>query len=261
MSADGVPVIRYRYGRVPETILFDPSVSDRACRLFAMLTMRDWIEGTPTPAREQIAGWLRCSVDTVDRALRELARVGALHVIPRRDGRRQATSAYVLTGDGVQLSTNGSEPHRCGSQPEVQSRTGESLTGAAPIEAKGVKGLEGLQSKTETPPNPPQAGGRGKGPSPEETQVFDTWKAATERNGNTRLDRKRLAKIREALGTYPLGEVLDAVEGWQFVPHFRGENDRQTIFDELTLLLRDAEHIEKFRDATQEARARGEVAP
>jgi hypothetical protein len=35
------------------------------------------------------------------------------------------------------------------------------------------------------------------------------------------------------------------------VPFNRGENDRRTVYNDLGLLLRDAEHIEKFRDADQ----------
>lgn len=78
-------------------------------------------------------------------------------------------------------------------------------------------------------------------------QVFAAWQEATGRQG-TRLDTKRATKIRLALSMYPLADILDAVRGWQNDPFYCGQNDRQRPYNELTLLLRDAEHIERFRD-------------
>lgn len=77
--------------------------------------------------------------------------------------------------------------------------------------------------------------------------VFTTWQAATGRSG-TVLDTKRRAKIKAALELYPLADVLDAVQGWQNDPFYCGQNDRRKVYNELTLLLRDAEHVERFRD-------------
>lgn len=78
--------------------------------------------------------------------------------------------------------------------------------------------------------------------------VFDEWVKATGRTGRTVLDDKRKRLIRNALKTYPLDDLLAAVRGWRHSPHHRGENDRHTVFNDLGLLLRDGEHIEKFRD-------------
>ena len=50
------------------------------------------------------------------------------------------------------------------------------------------------------------------------------------------------------------GLLLDAVVGWRHEPFYCGENDRGRAFNDLGLLLRDAEHVERFRDlARQEA--------
>jgi hypothetical protein len=80
--------------------------------------------------------------------------------------------------------------------------------------------------------------------------VFAAWQEAT---GHTRsrLDDKRKRVITKALAAYPLDDVCDAVRGWRHSPHHRGENDRRTVYDDLGLLLRDAAHIEKFRDLEQ----------
>lgn len=85
--------------------------------------------------------------------------------------------------------------------------------------------------------------------------VFDAYRQSTNRNGAYALDAKRRRVIQAALKDFPLEDVLDAVEGWRHVPHNRGENDRRTVYNDLCLLLRDADHIERFRDATRESRA------
>ncbi|HLS44597.1 MAG TPA: hypothetical protein VK045_04115 [Ornithinicoccus sp.] len=78
-------------------------------------------------------------------------------------------------------------------------------------------------------------------------QVFAEWQEVT---GHKRalLDEGRKSKIRKALKQYPLEDVLDAVRGWRHSPFHRGENDRGTVYDEIKLILRDAERIERFRD-------------
>lgn len=81
-----------------------------------------------------------------------------------------------------------------------------------------------------------------------EQQVFDAWVKSTGKTGATVLTDKRRRVIRAALKLYSLADVLDAVQGWEKSPHHRGENDRHTIYNDLELLLRDAEHIERFRD-------------
>jgi hypothetical protein len=78
-------------------------------------------------------------------------------------------------------------------------------------------------------------------------KVFAHWQAATGRT-DTHLDAKRKGKITRALASYPLADVLDAVAGWRQDPFYCGENDRSRPYNELTMLLRDAEHIERFRD-------------
>lgn len=86
-------------------------------------------------------------------------------------------------------------------------------------------------------------------------QVFDAYCASTGRTGRYVLDGKRQRVIRSALSVYPLDDVLDAVDGWRFVPHNRGENATGALWNDIGLLLRDAEHIERFRDAKRRSEA------
>lgn len=79
-------------------------------------------------------------------------------------------------------------------------------------------------------------------------QVFEAWKRSAGKTNATKLDAKRRRCIQQALKQYPLADVLDAVDGWRFSPHHAGQNERQQVYNDLTLLLRDADRIEKFRD-------------
>ena len=79
--------------------------------------------------------------------------------------------------------------------------------------------------------------------------VFDAWVDATGKDsGRTRLDEKRRRTIGRALEAHPIEDVLDAVVGWRHDAFYCGENDRGRAFNDLGLLLRDAEHVERFRD-------------
>jgi hypothetical protein len=77
--------------------------------------------------------------------------------------------------------------------------------------------------------------------------VFEAWKTSTGRT-RVKLDEKRRRLIRNALKSYDLDDVLAAVDGWRFSPMHAGDNERQTVYNDLSLLLRDGEHIERFRD-------------
>lgn len=81
-----------------------------------------------------------------------------------------------------------------------------------------------------------------------EQQVFDAWIEATGRTGATVFSDKRRRLIRNALKLYSTADVLDAVQGWRKSSHHCGENPSGTVYNDLELLLRDAAHIEKFRD-------------
>ncbi len=78
--------------------------------------------------------------------------------------------------------------------------------------------------------------------------VFEAWKASTKKTAATKLDRDRTRLITAALKDYPLEDVLDAVRGWEHSAHHRGENDTNTVYNDLGLLLRNAANIERFRD-------------
>jgi hypothetical protein len=78
--------------------------------------------------------------------------------------------------------------------------------------------------------------------------VFDAWCTATNRTDRTRLDDKRRRVIAQALKSYPVDDLVDAVRGWRHSTFHTGTNENRRVYNDLSLLLRDSEHIERFRD-------------
>lgn len=93
----------------------------------------------------------------------------------------------------------------------------------------------------------------------EEHVVFDAWVEST---GKTRaaLDSKRRRLIRARLDDgYTVDDLRLAVTGWQFSPHHRGENERGTVYNDLGLILRDADHVDAFRGYAETRSGGGRV--
>lgn len=87
-----------KFAMVPEWLI-RADVSSRAVHLYAALHRRaDKDTNVAFPSRRFLADWLHCSPDSVDRALADLVRVGAVTVEARSDGQRQTSNRYILRG-------------------------------------------------------------------------------------------------------------------------------------------------------------------
>lgn len=83
------------YGRVPESLLLDPSVSDGACRFYAYLTRWDYRQtGQAFPGEERAAADLGWSVRTVRRHVAALEAVGA--IIRKQGGAGRPLTIHLL---------------------------------------------------------------------------------------------------------------------------------------------------------------------
>lgn len=78
---------------VVPTWLVLSDVSDRALRLYAVLAHYAGAKGAAWPARSTLARDLRCSVSSIERALRELTALGAVSITQRRDAAGDLTSS------------------------------------------------------------------------------------------------------------------------------------------------------------------------
>lgn len=144
MTDDFVRSALPRYGRVPRELLRDPAISDRAVRLYGLLDDYAGVDGRAFPKRATLAACLRdCSVDSVDRAIRELIAYGWLHRQPqhREDG-GNTSNLYTLTA-GPTPAAPVRPPGRNGA-----------ATPAAPVRPQEGEPREG------TTPQPPKGGRR-----------------------------------------------------------------------------------------------------
>jgi hypothetical protein len=89
----------------------------------------------------------------------------------------------------------------------------------------------------------PQSG-TAKRDSEEVLRVFDHWRT-THGHPKATLDDKRRKKIREALKGYSEADVCQAITGYLNSPHHMGENDQNTKYTDLELLIRDSSHIDR----------------
>jgi hypothetical protein len=82
--------------------------------------------------------------------------------------------------------------------------------------------------------------------STEVLAVFEHW-AKVMNHSRAKLDKRRQVKIKQALDMgYTVDELKQAVDGCSLTPFNMSQNDRHERYDALDLILRDAEHIDRF---------------
>lgn len=97
----------------------------------------------------------------------------------------------------------------------------------------------------------PDTGTQEQNPSVEQkpldpvTTIFAYWQKVMDSPGSV-LDDKRRKLIAKALKGYSPADVCKAIRGCSKTPHNMGENDRKTKYNGLGLILRDADHIDRF---------------
>jgi len=88
-------VVEQHFAIVPEWLI-DADISDAAYRLYSVLLRYGQSSGSRMPSRALLARRLRRSVDSVDRALKELVAIGAVVVERRRQGKEFLSNRYHL---------------------------------------------------------------------------------------------------------------------------------------------------------------------
>lgn len=178
----GVLNVEERFAIVPEWLL-DADVSDTAIRLYAVLLRYGQSSGARMPGRATLARRMRRkSVDTVDRAMRELVAIGAVVVEHRYDGPQRLTNRYHLharqpnTLRGVSEATDGGGRADAATpdesdQPDPTDAAGGGRKYAAGVAAPVRHNPKHFTQSTTTSPQPPTA-------SPDENNL---WRAEEER--------------------------------------------------------------------------------
>ncbi len=216
---------------VPEWILDE---AGDVVKLYALLDRKANNQRRVWPGQADLAEKLRCSERQVRRYLTRLRDLGALETVKRR---YNGTTIYVLHKDPP--------GHGSTDRPDTRvltDRTGESTLSGHGCPPKQSHSLRTTETESLTTVSAPQT------EADPVVAVFDAWKASTGRTNATVLDAKRTRLITAALKSHSVPDVLDAVKGWEHSPFHRGENPERKKWNDLGLLLRDAENIEKFRD-------------
>jgi len=87
-------------------------------------------------------------------------------------------------------------------------------------------------------------------------RIFGFWKVRTG-HARARLDQKRRSKIRQRLcDGYKERDLLDAIEGCCLSQFHMGQNDRQSVYNDIELICRDAKHIDDFIMRFEQERAK-----
>lgn len=74
-------------------------------------------------------------------------------------------------------------------------------------------------------------------------RVFDHWRTIYQ-HPRAQLDDKRRKVIRAALAVYPEADLITAISGYKNSAHHMGKNERNAVYDDIELFLRDAKHID-----------------
>jgi hypothetical protein len=162
-DAAGTLVVEQHFAIVPEWVI-DAGISDAAFRLYSVLLRYGQSSGARMPSRATLARRLRKrSVDSVDRAMKELVAVGAVAVELRRRGRENLTNRYhlmsvppsVRAGGAVGGRTDAATPQGRGSGRRNAATPGR--TDAARVAAP-VRPDPGVPTQENPPPPaPPRA--------------------------------------------------------------------------------------------------------
>jgi hypothetical protein len=185
-----------------------------------------------TTSQEEVAARADVSVRTARDRLADLEHVGLLaREVDRRDGRgRRLPDIWYLTSPVQQPATI------------AGSEAPATIAGDLAGPSRARDGEEKNKQKNGATPRTPQP------PPAQVVEVFEAWRDAVGKTNATKLDTKRRRAVERALKEFPFEDALDAGRGIALDPFSMGDNDRGTPFNDITIALRDAEHIEKFRD-------------
>lgn len=236
-------VVEDKWAAIPEVLLYDPTISAGAVRVYGVLRRHGSDPENCHPTHRRIAEFIGTSPRSIPAWVRELEEAGWVERFARTTPSGDPDSnGYRVFGRAVQRGVRAGEQGGCaphsGEGCALESAPKESNLEREQLNERKEGGARGGALDRQLP---------GAVDRVSVQTVFDAWRESTGKKRAV-LDPKRRRRIVEALKHYPPVDVLDAVNGWRRSPFHCGQNDGGQVHNDLDLLLRDPAHIEKFRD-------------
>ena len=209
---DEVVVFGEQYAVTPEWILYSP-LSDRAIRLYGVLGRYVGTHDKGWPSRAKLGERMNCSTSSVDRAVVELEKFGAIRVEERRRPNGSRTSSYFY------LLPNPTRDVR--DEPNITRDEGAS----SPVTTPDRTLIEGTLTNVSSPTD---VGGERKNRKNEYTPSFEAiWKVYPRKIG--KLPAFKAFKTRLKQGESE-EDLTRAVEGYIFAT--KGQEERYILHGE-----------------------------
>lgn len=215
--------IEYRFAPIPEELLYDRKISDKAVRIYGALVRHGMSPDDCYPSHARLAELIGCSDRSVQRPLRELEEAGWVDRVPRfLDSGERTTDGF-----DVRTSALSSAPT---AQESAEGTRNEARTVRAPERDEREQENESHSTREDV-----------------ET-VFAAWQEIMGKP-KARLTSERRDKIAARLKSYPIDDLLDAIRGCAASPFHMGRNDGGREYNDLTLIFRNDSKLEGFRDS------------
>ncbi len=159
LGEEGSLVLEQRFAIVPEWVI-DADISDCAYRLYSILLRYGQSSGQRMPGRATLATRLhKSSKDTVDRALKELVREGAVVVEHRRrDGRNLTNRYHLMSTPPAARGVSAGDDGRKSEATHASGRNGAATPSRTAAATVAANMRPNPVVPTENPPPPPPAG-------------------------------------------------------------------------------------------------------
>lgn len=92
-------------------------------------------------------------------------------------------------------------------------------------------------------------------PLPEIHDLFNFWKATFNKRASTVLDDRRKDKLATALRHYGMDTCKQAILGCSMSDFHMGNNNRNKVYNDLTLIFRNADKVEAFVEVYEQQTA------
>jgi hypothetical protein len=197
-------------------------------------------DGVCWPGQEETARKAFVSVRTVSRILGKLEAEGYLSRQPRYRENGSRTSDLTVLNMGQPDNLSGHLPDK----PDEANRT--TVSGPEPPLTTEPSTLMEIPQQLVT--TQASVDGCSRNIDRVWTAYVETRRSVLGPERAARLTAGRRDLLRRRLTNWPVDDLIDAVRGWAKSPHNCGENERGTPYCDPELILRDAAHIERFRD-------------